>query len=206
MLTVSSGVPCSDLESSLVRPTSLTVAPAPPMTTEALIREHGAFVWRSIRRLGVAAGDVDDVTQLVFLRARARLAEISQESAKGFLYRLALGLAKNQLRSQRRRRETSLDGLDADGDHAGVPRPSSDEPETRFEQRALLDRLLEPLSIELRAVLVLHEGEELTAPEIAELLGIPAGTVASRLRRARQEVKAALQRARARNPTFGGLP
>jgi RNA polymerase sigma-70 factor (ECF subfamily) len=169
------------------------------VTIEGLVSEHGAFVWRSVRRLGVAEGDIDDVTQLVFLRARDRLAEIRPESAKGFLYRLALGLASNHKRSQRRRRETSLD------DDA-VERASTDDPATLFEQRVLLDRLLEPLPLELRAVLVLHEGEEQTVTEIAELLGIPAGTVASRLRRAREEVKAALLRARSRNPTLGGLP
>lgn len=172
---------------------------AAQVTIEGLVGEHGAFVWRSVRRLGVAEGDVDDVTQLVFLRARDRLDEIRPENARGFLYRLALGLASNHKRSQRRRRETSLD------DDREEP-ASPDDPATRVEQRALLDRLLEPLPMELRAVLVLHEGEEMTAPEIAELLGIPAGTVASRLRRAREEVKAALLRARAQRTLPGGRP
>jgi RNA polymerase sigma-70 factor (ECF subfamily) len=186
----------SSFSGSLRAPTPCAAA---LVTIEGLVSEHGAFVWRSVRRLGVAEGDIDDVTQLVFLRARDRLAEIRPEGAKGFLYRLALGLASNHKRSQRRRRETSLDDDAAE-------RASTDDPATLFEQRVLLDRLLEPLPLELRAVLVLHEGEEQTVTEIAELLGIPAGTVASRLRRAREEVKAALLRARSRNPTLGGLP
>lgn len=196
---VSSLAPCSNLEGP---PAALSRAAA-PVTIEGLVKEHGAFVWRSVRRLGVAEGDVDDVTQLVFLRARDRLAEIRPEGAKGFLYRLALGIASNQKRSRRRRRETSLDD---DGVHDAVERAAIDDPAARFERRALLDRLLEQLPIELRSVLVLHEGEEQTVPEIAELLGVPAGTVASRLRRAREEMKALLLRARSRNPGLGGLP
>lgn len=182
-------------------PTSVPRAAA-PVTIEGLVREHGAFVWRSILRLGVAPGDVDDVAQSVFLRARERLQEIDAANAKGFLYRLALGLASNHKRSQRRRREASLED---EGVHDAVERARAENPATRVEQRALLERLLSTLPMELRSVLVLHEGEEQTVPEIAELLGIPAGTVASRLRRAREEVRAALVRERARNGTFGGL-
>jgi RNA polymerase sigma-70 factor (ECF subfamily) len=196
---VLSAVPYPRLEES---PAARLPRASAQVTIERLVSEHGAFIWRSVRRLGVTEGDVDDVTQMVFLRARERLAEIPADGAKGFLYRLALGIAANHKRSQRRRRETSLD----DGSGETLERASTDDPAARFEQRALLDRLLEPLPMELRAVLVLHEGEEQTVPEIAELLGIPAGTVASRLRRAREEMKAVLLRARSQNPTFGGRP
>ncbi|MEZ4300688.1 MAG: sigma-70 family RNA polymerase sigma factor [Polyangiaceae bacterium] len=173
------------------------------VTIEALVREHGAFVWRSVRRLGVTEADADDVTQLVFLRARDRLPEIQPDTARGFLYRLALGFASNHRRSQHRRRETSLE---EEGVRDAIERARTDDPAARIEQRALLDLLLESLPVDLRAVLVLHEGEEMTAPEIADLLGIPVGTVASRLRRAREELRAALVRARLRNPTTGGAP
>ncbi len=190
-------------DSSLLRaPTAVPASRATPsVTVEQMVREHGAFVWRSVRRLGVAEGDVDDIVQLVFLRVRDRLDEIPEGKARGALYRLALGLASNHKRAQRRRREESL----ADERVREVVEGASSEgPAERIEQRALLDRLLEPLDLDLRAVLVLHEAEELSVPEIAELLGIPTGTAASRLRRAREEVQAALARIRARNPGFGG--
>jgi RNA polymerase sigma-70 factor (ECF subfamily) len=176
---------------------------ASPVTIEQIVKDHGAFVWRSIRRLGVAEGEIDDVAQLVFLQARERLAELGPDRARGVLYRLALGLASNHKRAQRRRRE---DSLADEGVRAVVEQAASRGPAERVEQRALLDRLLEPLDLDLRAVLVLHEAEELSVPEIAELLGIPTGTAASRLRRAREEVKATLLRARAKHPDFGGLP
>lgn len=174
--------------------------PQAAVSIEQLVREHGAFVWRSVRRLGVNEGDVDDVTQAVFLKARERLDEITADSARGFLYRLALGLASNHKRGQRRRREQSLPDEDAPAEGA-----SADGIAAQLEARALVDRLLEPLDLDLRAVLVLHEAEELTAPEIAELLNIPVGTVASRLRRAREEARAALQREQARHPELRSL-
>ena len=80
------------------------------------------------------------------------------------------------------------------------------DPEEKLDARRLVLQVLARLPERHRSVLVLHEGEEQTVPEIAELLGIPAGTVASRLRRAREEMKASLLRARSRNPGLGGLP
>jgi RNA polymerase sigma-70 factor (ECF subfamily) len=165
--------------------------PAAPLTIDALVRAHGDFVWRSVRRLGVAPGSVDDVTQQVFLRAREKLPAMAAGGERGFLYRLALGLASNERRAERRRRE---DG-GFDGEREEAREQSSDR---KLEQRQLLDLLLEPLDLDLRAVLVLTEAEELSATEIGELLALPVGTVASRLRRAREEVRASLVRYRAR--------
>lgn len=148
-------------------------------------------MWRSVRRLGVEVGEVDDVTQQVFLRARERLGEVVEGDERGFLFRLALGLASNERRAHRRRREQG--GLDAEQLSAVAPGA-----ERRLEDRQLLETLLEPLPLDLRAVLVLAEVEEMSAPEIARVLDIPVGTVASRLRRARDEVQASLRRHRAR--------
>ena len=197
---VSSAAPLSTLDAPPAAPVPRSAA---PVTIEDLVKHHGAFVWRSVLRLGVPQADVDDVTQLVFLRARDRLPEIPPGAAKGFLFRLALGLASNHKRSRRRRRETSLDDEEA---RAAIARAATESPHARLEQRALLERLLDPLPLELRSVLVLFEGEEQTVPEIADLLGLPPGTVSSRLRRAREEVKAALHRERSRHPTLGGQP
>jgi RNA polymerase sigma-70 factor (ECF subfamily) len=63
------------------------------------------------------------------------------------------------------------------------------------EQRraaAILDRLLAAMELDLRAVFVLDEIEEMSRAEIAQVLGIPEGTVASRLRRARQDFQGRL--------------
>lgn len=177
------------------------VRPAVGVTLEGLVRDHAAFVWRSVRRLGVTAADVDDVTQTVFLKVRERLGDLTPESARGVLYRLALGLSSNHKRSVLRRRETDLEDEGVrTAETAAMGRSLS----TQVEQRQLLDKLLEPLAMDLRAVLVLHEAEELTVPEIAELLDIPTGTAASRLRRAREEVQASLARMKLREASHGG--
>jgi RNA polymerase sigma-70 factor (ECF subfamily) len=57
------------------------------------------------------------------------------------------------------------------------------------QARAMLDRVLDQMDIDLRTVFVLHEFEELNMSEIADVLEIPRGTVASRLRRARLEFR-----------------
>ena len=78
--------------------------------------------------------------------------------------------------------------------------PAEGTPETVAERQqdlARLDTILATLTDERREVFVLFELEGLTGPEIAEHLGLPAGTVASRLRRARDDFEAAVSRMRA---------
>ena len=74
----------------------------------------------------------------------------------------------------------------------------------RRQARALLDRLLDEMLEELRVVFVLFELEELSIKEIAELCEIPVGTVASRLRRARDDFEQRVARAEARRRFSGG--
>jgi RNA polymerase sigma-70 factor (ECF subfamily) len=71
------------------------------------------------------------------------------------------------------------------------------------EKRALLDEILEALPMNLRAAFVLYELEELTVTEISNMLSIPRGTVASRLRLARKEFEKVVKRLKARGPIEG---
>lgn len=157
-------------------------------------REHG-FVWRSIRRLGVAEGDVDDAVQKVFLVTSERLATFPPERDRSFLFATCMRIAANERRGQSRRRSAGPEPLDA----LTSPAPS---PEQTTSDRNMLDSILEPLPIELRSVLVLFELEGMTSEEIAEILDVPTGTVASRLRRGRELATAAAKRLRA----AGGEP
>jgi RNA polymerase sigma-70 factor (ECF subfamily) len=87
--------------------------------------------------------------------------------------------------------------------HPAEPLDESLGPEDWVELRkawTLLDELLERLPDELRRVLVLADIEEVAVAEIAALEGIPAGTAASRLRRAREEFQQLLARTEHRNP------
>jgi RNA polymerase sigma-70 factor (ECF subfamily) len=147
-----------------------------------MVESHHDFVWRSVRRLGVPRCDVDDAVQRVFLVAAGKLASIRSGSERSFLFQTALRVASDARRTQRRRREVMP--VDGDEDMASQG-PSSEELLDWRRAREQLDRILDEMPLDLRAVFVLFELEEMTMAEIAKVLSLPAGTVASRLRRAR---------------------
>ncbi len=149
----------------------------------ALFEAHFDFVWRSLRRLGLDDAAADDAAQRVWIVAAQKLERIGVGDERSFLFGVVLRVASEARRAQERRRdvqdEASLLAAEAPGADPG-------ELLDARRARALLDRALAALPLELGAVLVLHELEELSSPEIARVLGIPLGTVASRLRRARE--------------------
>lgn len=159
----------------------------------ALVDEHFDFVWRLLRRLGVPQADTDDAAQQVFIIGARRLADIPSGGERTFLYGTVLRTAAT-IRRDLRRRERWLETAPADA-ISGEPTPH--EQLERRQALSFLDDVLHQLEDELRDVFVLSVIEELTAPEVARLLGIPAGTVASRLRRARHDFGAKLKRLRA---------
>jgi RNA polymerase sigma-70 factor, ECF subfamily len=156
--------------------------PEPGRRIAALVANHHGLVWRSLRRLGVSEADADDASQQVFLVAHRRLADIAPGSERSFLLQTVLRVAADFRRTRERRREDDGRDLPILIDTAADPEELLD----RRGARVLLDRALEAMSLELRTVFVLFEIEELTMAEIAHVVGIPAGTVASRLRRARE--------------------
>jgi RNA polymerase sigma-70 factor (ECF subfamily) len=161
----------------------------------ALIVTHFDFVWRLLRRLGVPEPDVDDAAQQVFIVAANRLADIEPSHEKTFLYGTVLRTAATLRRNQRRRqRWVETAPADAVSDARGP-----DEEIERRQALAFLDEVLSGLDDELRDVFVLCEIEELTAAEVAQIEGIPPGTVASRLRRARRDFAERLKRLQAQH-------
>jgi RNA polymerase sigma-70 factor (ECF subfamily) len=181
---------------------ALPVLRAEPRRVEAFVRQHHAFVWRVLRRCGLGAADADDAAQQVFLTAAARLDAVAHDSERAFLYRIAARVASNAHRTVRRRRETAE--LESGDQPGSLPAP--DDLLDQRRARDLLDRVLAELPDDLRSILVLFEIEGLRSPEIAEALGIPVGTVASRLRRARAEVAERVARHRNRPLTKGRWP
>ncbi len=168
-----------------------------PQRVEAFVRHYYAFAWRVLRRYGLAPADADDAAQKVFLIAVDRIAEIQPGSERAFLFRTARHVASKAHRSVQRRPDVSGQGVE-DAEAAG-DLPAPDDLLDRRRARDLLDQILEDLPEDFRAVLVLFEIEGLPAPEIAAALGIPLGTVASRLRRARAEVERRAARALTRH-------
>ena len=149
-----------------------------------------AFVWRSLRRLGVPPAATDDAAQEVFLVASKRLDEIRSGHERSFLFATALRVASNARRSFARRDARHDDSLDSVVD----PAPSPEQLADRARARELLDRVLAALELDLRAVFVLHELEEMSMADIATTLQLAPGTVASRLRRAREVFRAEVAR------------
>lgn len=159
------------------------LGPADIARLRSMMTAHFDFIWRLLRRLGVQEADVDDCTQHVFLIAAHKLSVIASKSEQSFLFGIALNVAAEARRVHLKRRDKTA-GLYP---QALDPAPQPDELADRNRARILLDRLLDSMPMELRAVFVLHELEELPLYEIAALLSIPNGTAASRLRRARSE-------------------
>jgi RNA polymerase sigma-70 factor, ECF subfamily len=166
-------------------PNTTASAPTAEQRVAELVRQHYDFVWRSLRRLGVRDGDADDAAQHVFLIAARKLDMIRSGCESSYLYQTALRVASDYRRSKRRRTESEfLDQID--GVDPADTCPSMDELVDMRRARAKLDAVLDGMPMDLRAVFVLHELEQSTMADIAELLEVPAGTVASRLRRARK--------------------
>lgn len=160
----------------------------------ALVLAHFESVWKLLRRLGVPESMVDDAAQQVFVTATKKLPEIVQGSEHSFLYGVALRVAADERRKVRRRAEVAA----IEESQLSHDNPAPDELVDQRKARAMMDQVLESMPLELRSVLVLYEMEEMTMAEIAVLLGIPAGSVASRLRRARHHFHEYVRRYRAK--------
>jgi RNA polymerase sigma-70 factor, ECF subfamily len=151
-----------------------------------VVGDHFQVLWRFLRRLGVAEGELDDAVQEVVLVLARKLDLIRAGSERAFVLGVAFRVASGVRRVRRRRREVSDEEL------LELETPEADQ-EQQLELRRLaelLDRALGELPFELRAVFVLYELEQLTMAEIASTLALAPGTVASRLRRARESFEA----------------
>lgn len=178
-----------------VVPTATGVLPA----FDAIYDAHFDFVWRTARRLGVPESAADDVVQDTFVVLHRRLAEYDGETP---IRRWLMGIVTRVVADHRRRYRRK--------DAACVPHPEDSEralashapaPSAEVEQSEavrLLDSLLAELDEDKREVLVLAQLEEMTVPEIAEVLGANVNTVYARLRAARRDFEAAHARYRAR--------
>ncbi len=154
---------------------------------------HVDFVWRNLRRLGVATADVEDRTQEVFVIAHRRFDQFEDRGhgPRAWLFQIVIRVASDARRHRRRHPEDSDGGV---AELRGWIEPEQPVELARREALTRLDEALSSIDVARRAVLVLHEIEEMTAPEIGRVLGIPLNTVYSRLRVARAELEQALAR------------
>lgn len=151
-----------------------------------MFHRHYDLVWRVLRRRGLSASRADDATQEVFIVASRKLAQIPLGSERAFLCGAAFKVASTVRRSAEVRRESVSTEDDLGATLAANDQPSFEELLDQRKAREALDAILASLGEELQEVFVLFELEGMTMAEIAATLGIPPGTVASRLRRARE--------------------
>lgn len=161
-----------------IQPTALTQSEAERV--EQLVHAHGRLVFSVAYSILRHPQDAEDVVQEVFLRVmryRYRMVFIREE--RTFLARIAQRMA-----SDRRRRRKAHVAMEEIAEPAAV----ATDP-VRAEEVTLVATLMRTLPEELRQVLELSQVEELTSEEIGRILRIPAGTVRSRLARARALMK-----------------
>lgn len=151
-----------------------------------------SWVCRTLRRLGVRPGDLEDAAQEVFVSVHKKLEGYDPDRpVRPWLAAFTYRVAANQNRLARHRREVQQD-LETEPESGMDPEAALDEKRAR----ELVLWALGTVPLERRAVLVMHDIDAFTAPEIAEALEIPLNTVYSRLRVARRELGSALERAR----------
>jgi len=156
--------------------------------------EHFAFVWRSLRRLGVPDRLLDDAAQDVFIVVHRRLDGFEgRSSIKSWLFGIARRVAHDHRRRVGRKERTE-ELRETTADPRGAT-PAHDA--ERAEAVRVLHEILAGLDDDKREVFVLAELEQMTVPEIAEAIGINLNTAYSRLRAARLAFDAAVQRRRA---------
>ncbi|MGA7119957.1 MAG: sigma-70 family RNA polymerase sigma factor [Polyangiaceae bacterium] len=182
------------LAASKVQPSAVEW-PSDSTRLERMAAQHYDFIWRSLRRLGVADQSAGDATQQVFVLAAEKMSRIEPGCERPFLFQTAVRIAMSIRRTFAQRREAMIaEGLDDIVDPAPLPDARAEE----TQRRRYLDALLDALPMDLRTVFVLYEIEGLDSPEIASMLDIAVGTVASRLRRSREMFRRASERLRKR--------
>jgi RNA polymerase sigma-70 factor (ECF subfamily) len=158
-----------------------------------LFEAEGAYVWNSLRRLGVPPSDLEDLTHDLFLEVQRRLDDYDPgRPVRPWLFGFALRLALRHRKRAHRRYEQPSTGQENVADASALP----DQQLAARQDRRLVLSALEGIDMSRRAVFVLHDIDGESMPEIARALGLPVNTAYSRLRAARADFAAAVRRLR----------
>lgn len=155
-----------------------------------------SFVWNTLRRLGIPDRDADDAAQDVFIVVHRHLRDYDPtRPLRPWLFGICYRVAIAQRRLARNQRER----IDEVGEVADQGRPADEQLE-EMQAQDLVRRALDALDLDRRALIVMHEYEGYSVPQIAETLGIPLNTAYSRLRLAREQFVASVRRLQAATP------
>jgi RNA polymerase sigma-70 factor, ECF subfamily len=162
-----------------------------------LVMLHADRVYGALRRFGLEAGDADEVTQEVFLRAWRGLAQFQERSQfSTWLYRIAFNEAQRRLSRRALPRAAPGPDPDAPDPVATLPEPVESGPEARAladEFERTLDAALGQLPPEWRAAVVLRDIEGLSTHDAAEVAGVGEAAFKSRLHRGRMQLRGLLE-------------
>jgi RNA polymerase sigma-70 factor (ECF subfamily) len=154
---------------------------------EAFQRELD-YIFRTLRRLGVSASEVEDLAQEVFLALRRSWLEYDpQRPLRPYLFGIAFRIAAAHQR--KRQREVALGVVEVNDTN-----PGPDDALAAKQARAVVLAGLEKIPLPRRAVLVMHDIDGIPVGQVAASLSIPLFTVYSRLRKGRRELEAAVRR------------
>ena len=157
-------------------------APEQPDSFDAIYAREFEYVWRTLGRWGVPPDDIADAAHDVFVVVYKKRDTIDPErSIRPLLFGIARRIAAIARRKQRPELSDTIEPIVTAPPHA---------------ERDLLWQALAGLDEDRRAVFILHDLEGYTGPEIAAMLEIPVNTAHSRLRLARADLLASLQRLR----------
>ena len=163
------------------------VGPAASARLEQVYEQWADYVWRMLQRLGVRSADLEDLCHDVFLIAHRRFGEFhGRVAVNAWLFGICLRVSANYRRRARVRHAHIDAALEQEARH--VRAPASAEPDQQLARRqaqARVQAVLESMDLSKRAVFLMYEIEGLGCQQIAEQLGVPVGTVYSRLHAAR---------------------
>ena len=156
-------------------------------TWEEVARDHGAFLYTVAYRLAGNADDAQDLVQEALVRVRRGLERYEPGSLEGWLARIVTNVFLDEVRRRRRR---PADALPDDPERVLPTTPGADEASEELSEE--IQRALAEVPEDFRAPVVLCDVADQSYEQIAETLGIPVGTVRSRIHRGRRMLRAAL--------------
>jgi RNA polymerase sigma-70 factor (ECF subfamily) len=158
---------------------------------------HADYVWCSLQRLGVRPADLEDALQEVFMVVHRKLESFDSSSRLStWLFGISMRVASAYRRKAYRRRERTV--VDMEATAGASPADGPEQALVEEQARARLASVLDQLEPARRAIFVMFEIESIGCAEIAEQLGLPIGTVYSRLGAARVDFSKAALRLRRR--------
>jgi RNA polymerase sigma-70 factor (ECF subfamily) len=173
--------------------TSVVAQPLPAHFFQQLFQAQHAYVFHSLRRLGVAERDLEDLTHDVFMVVHRKLGEYDPaRPIKPWLLGIAARVASDYRKLARHRDQVLAAPEVADA------RPSADVQMQANDAQALVIAALAAVDDSRRALLVMVDIDDMAVTDAAEVMSIPLNTAYSRLRLARKEFSAAVLRLRAK--------